>query len=147
MDNGVADFSDGLAPAAAGSKDRAAEDGDLRWQVRGHGSALEVRDTAKDTEELFLIRRVGLVVVLVHRLVLDHDHDVFEILAKARGNDRERLLDVSLELPLRHPGRAHRLASTEKPPETIKRRSAVTNVRPWSLAVAARKRSTGSRRA
>ncbi len=98
VDDGVADLADGLAARLAEAQDRAAEDGDLGGQARDHVRTVEERGAAEDPEELLLLGRVGLVVVLGRGLLLDGHDDVFQILPKD-GRDRgERLLDAGLEL-------------------------------------------------
>src|SRR5712692_3012023 len=98
MNDGVANLAYGLATGTAKTQDRAAKDGDLRREVRRHGAALEEWNSPEDAEQLFLVRSVGFVVVFVGRLVLDHDHDVLEILAKSCREALQRLLDIALEL-------------------------------------------------
>src|SRR5262249_53324286 len=98
VDDGVADLADGLASRRAAAQGRPAKDRDLRRQARQGRAAVEEWDAAEDPEELLIVGRVGLLVVLVGRLLLDGDDDVLEIAPELFGDGPERLLDVGLEL-------------------------------------------------
>ena len=96
--HGVADLAHGFAAGRAETQDRAAEDGDLGRQVRDERPALEEGHAAEDAEHLLFVGRVGFVVVLVGRLLLDDHDDVLEVLAEPRRNRGQGLLDAGLEL-------------------------------------------------
>ena len=75
-----------------------AEDRDLGGQARDHRVALEESRAPEDPEEVLVVGRVGFLVVLVGRLVLDRHDDVVEVLAEDPGHGVQRLFDVGLEL-------------------------------------------------
>src|SRR6185295_1086161 len=68
----------------------------------------------EDPEELLVVGRVRLLVVVRRRLLLDHDDDVLQVLPKRGRHLRERLLDDRVELLRRKPGEIHRRKRSSK---------------------------------
>src|SRR5512132_4281440 len=113
--DGVAYLAHRLPARRAGPQNRATKDRDLSGQVGDEPVALEERRASEYPEQLFVVWRIGLVVVFFGGLLLDDHDDVLKVPPKILRYAEKRLLDECVELPLRDPaGARHRRPPREK---------------------------------
>ena len=107
VDERVLDLLHRFAAVPRVAEDGAAEDDDLGRERGEHVEAhLRAHGAAENAEQLFVVRCIRQLVVLVGGLVLDGDDDVLETALELGGKLLDGLLDEPFELAKGKAGRA-----------------------------------------